>query len=131
MVAKKKTRKIPTTKAGKPDKRYVKTDGAASKATGKKPTKRLQKRRAKPQVKGYSANPSKSVFLVVVKHPRTEKVLGYLSKFDAKNRAVWDDEITKADVYATKEAAKKALLRSKESTNLAYKFGYAELKVGK
>lgn len=57
-------RKVPTTKAGKPDKRYVKSVNEKSKATGKAPTKRTQKRRAKPQIKGYSANPSKSVLYI-------------------------------------------------------------------
>lgn len=50
-------RKVPLTKSGKPDKRFVKTTGAKSKRTKKTPSKRLVKRRAKKQVKGYSANP--------------------------------------------------------------------------
>lgn len=50
-------RKVPLTKSGKPDKRFVKTTGAKSKRTKRAPTKRLVKRRAKKQVAGYSANP--------------------------------------------------------------------------
>jgi hypothetical protein len=54
-------KKVPMTKKGKPDKRYVKSLKSPSKVTKKAPTKRTVKRRVKNVRKGYYPNPLEGV----------------------------------------------------------------------
>ena len=98
-------RKVPTTKAGKPDKRYVKSVNAKSKATGKASSKRTQKRRAKPQLKGYSANPAPNIgkgFIIGItdESKKGAPVIGY---FTGKG---FDDNHHKAMFCPTIDIAK-------------------------
>jgi len=99
-------RKVPTTKAGKPDKRYVKSVGAKSKATGKAPTKRTQKRRAKPQLGGYSANPVTDYVIYTVE----SGVKYYYTHFSARSgMPSFDSTLSKARTFAKKTDAEDTL----------------------
>lgn len=84
-------RKVPLTKSGKPDKRYAKSTGSKSKATGKSPSKRLKARRTEPQKPGYSANP---ITYYVVKIATHNDEVGYLVSYSKSAR--YDTDINKA-----------------------------------
>lgn len=95
-------RKVPLTKAGKPDKRYVKSVGAKSKATGKAPTKRTQKRRAKPQIKGYSSNPvaKKNPVNYAVWVSEYGKRWYFVSEKNSVSSGYVDDDIKNASIFS-------------------------------
>lgn len=102
-------RKVPMTKAGKPDKRHVKSVNAKSKA----PTKRTKKRRAKPQLKGYSANPAPNIgkgFIIGItdESKKGSPVIGYFTGEgfdDNHHKAMFCPNIGIAKIVA-KEAKK-------------------------
>lgn len=113
MAAKK--RKVPLTKAGKPDKRFVTSTHARSKATKKAPTKRTVRRRSKPQVKGYSANPPADHYVKVI---TKKNVTGYFTG-TGKMGAEFDTEFNKAKKLSRYVADIVAdLVRSKYGKNV-------------
>lgn len=105
-----KKRRVPLTKSGKPDKRFAPSTKSRSKTTGKPPVKRTQKRRAKPQRKGYSANPRGGYILKVTGF----KTAGYWTGSN------WNTNKTLARVYSTIATAKRALPRVKAATGSQY-----------
>jgi len=97
-------RKIKLRKDGKPDKRYVKSTRSKSKATGKTPSKRLQKRRAKPIKDGYTANPRKRVngYRLAIIERDALKPSGWWNGYD------WDTVESRGLVLTLSEAKKAA-----------------------
>jgi hypothetical protein len=110
---------VPLTKAGKPDKRFVTATKATSKVTKKAPTKRTQKRRAKPRVAGYSANPV-SWFMVL---KSGNKRIGVWSG------KLWNDNAANAYVFKTLESLKEALPKAMLVT--PSKYGIEAVSLGK
>lgn len=109
-------RKVPTTKAGKPDKRYVKSVNAKSKVTGKAPSKRTKSRRAKPQVKGYSANPVKRYYTVFA--VKNGDIVAYW------DGTVFDTDRYKQKLYKAIDEAKKDAEKIAEKIKSGYRVGY-------
>jgi hypothetical protein len=85
-------KKVPLTKKGEPDKRYVKSVKSPSKVTKKAPTKRTVKRCVKNVRKGYYPNPvgKTAIFAVAVSVGRAT---GYLSKLSPLR---FNDDASKA-----------------------------------
>lgn len=109
-------RKVPMTKAGKPDKRYVKSVNAKSKVTGKAPSKRTKSRRAKPQLKGYSANPVKRYYTVFA--VKNGDIIAYW------DGATFDTDRYKQKLYSDIGDAKKDAEKIAEKIKSGYRVGY-------
>ena len=107
-------RKVPLTKSGKPDKRYTKSVNSKSKATGKKPSKRLKTRRSKPQIKGYSANPVNDQWVICVVDNRSNKVIGYYDGLD------FDTNAAKGAMFSSKKYADVVANRLKDKIPKSY-----------
>jgi len=95
------SKKIPLTKAGKPDKRYTKSLGSLSKATGQAPSKHLKARRAKPVKPGYFPNPVNEKYTV---HVVTATRIGYVAGFGKKG-LIFDDDMRNALTLSKEKAA--------------------------
>lgn len=114
-------KKTPLTKAGKPDKRYVKAIKSPSKTTKKAPTKRTVKRRTKNTKKGYYPNPigKTAIFGVGV---TINGVNAFLSKLSPVR---FNDDITKA--HQTTQAGALNLIEKLEKR---YKTTFKAVRIG-
>jgi len=120
---KKRRRANPKKKAKRKARARVKV-GAKSRATNKRPSAALKKRRAKNTKKGYYPNPSGKRFVVYLEGcvGWNLSVSGYLTRLGR-----FDDKLSKAEAFGREEARYRVKLFRADPENCEWKYEVREL----